>query len=75
MTALMTSTKSVLRRGSTTCVSGSPKRALYSMTFGPFGVSIRPKYKQPLNGLPSACIALTVGRKMVFIHSSAISFV
>ena len=29
--------------GRTTCVSGSPKRQLYSMTFGPSFVSIKPK--------------------------------
>ena len=30
------------RRGISTCVSGSPKRALYSMSCGPSAVSIRP---------------------------------
>jgi hypothetical protein len=36
--------KSLFSSGSTTWVSGSPKRQLYSMTLGPFSVSIRPKY-------------------------------
>ena len=40
--------------------SGSPKRALYSNTFGPFSVSISPKKIIPLNSLPSAAIASTV---------------
>mgnify|MGYP000147950063 CR=1 FL=1 len=35
--------RSLFSSGKTTCVSGSPKRQLYSMTFGPFGVIIRPK--------------------------------
>ena len=71
----MTVSKSVLRSGSTTWVSGSPKRQLYSMTLGPFGVSIKPKYKHPLKVLPSAFIARIVGRKMVSIQVSAISLV
>ena len=41
--AIITVSKSFSRSGRTTCVSGSPKRQLYSITFGPFGVSIRPK--------------------------------
>ena len=32
-------------------------RQLYSMTLGPSGVSIRPKYRQPLKGQPSAFMA------------------
>ena len=42
-TACMTVRRSVFSRGSTTWVSGSPKRQLYSMTLGPWGVSISPK--------------------------------
>ena len=59
----------------TTWVSGSPKRQLYSMTLGPLGVIIRPKYRQPLKVRPSAFMAAMVGRKMVFMHSSAMSAV
>ena len=33
--------------GSTTCASGSPKRTLNSMTFGPSAVSIKPQYSTP----------------------------
>mmetsp|Transcript_24514 Transcript_24514/g.53090 ORF Transcript_24514/g.53090 Transcript_24514/m.53090 type:complete len:269 (+) Transcript_24514:1438-2244(+) len=40
--ATKTSYKSVSRRGNTTCVSGSPKRQLYSSIEGPLGVSIIP---------------------------------
>lgn len=65
--------QSAFQRGRTTCVSGSPKRALYSMTFGPAGVSIRPKYKQPLKGLPSCRIARMVGRKISSMQRAAIS--
>ena len=41
--AIITVSKSLSRSGKTTCVSGSPKRQLYSITFGPSGVSISPK--------------------------------
>ena len=51
--------------GRTTCVSGSPKRELYSMTFIPSFVFMSPKYRTPLNVLPSAFIAATVG-SMIF---------
>ena len=74
-TACITVKRSLFKSGRTTCVSGSPKRQLYSITFGPSGVSISPKYRQPRNGLPSAAIARMVGRKIVFMHSAAISFV
>ena len=47
--------------------------ALYSMTFGPAGVSIRPKYKQPLKGLPSCRIARMVGKKISSMQRAAIS--
>ena len=65
--------RSLFSRGRTTWVSGSPKRQLYSMTMGPSSVSIRPKYRQPLKGQPSACMARMVGRKMRSMHWSAIS--
>ena len=74
-TACMTVSRSVFSRGSTTWVSGSPKRQLYSMTLGPSGVSIRPKYRQPLKGQPSARMAARVGRKMVSMHTWAMSSV
>ena len=69
------SIRSVLSIGRTTCVSGSPKRELYSTTFIPLFVRIRPKYRQPLNVLPSAFIAFIVGIIMVFITSSSSSLV
>ena len=46
------SSRSLRSRGSTACVSGSPKRTLYSSTLGPSGVSIRPAYSTPWNGVP-----------------------
>ena len=51
------------RRGaaSSTCVSGSPKRALYSRTFGPASVSMTPMNSTPRNGRPSAASPRTVG--------------
>ena len=73
--ACMTVSRSLSSRGRTTCVSGSPKRQLYSMTFGPSGVSIRPKYRQPRNVRPSARMARIVGRKIFSMHSAAISSV
>ena len=48
-------------RGRTTCVSGSPKRALYSSTFGPSLVNISPKKMIPWKVRPSERIASTVG--------------
>ena len=41
------SARSLRRRGSTTCASGSPKRTLYSSTLGPSGVSMNPAYRTP----------------------------
>ena len=67
--------RSDFRSGRTTWASGSPKRQLYSMTFGPFSVSMRPKYRQPLKVRPSAFMAFIVGRKMVSMHSLAMSSV
>ena len=71
----MTVSRSVFSRGSTAWVSGSPKRQLYSMTLGPSGVSIKPKYRQPLKGQLSARMAARVGRKMVSMHTRAMSSV
>ena len=75
VTACITVRRSLSSRGSTTCVSGSPKRQLYSMTLGPSLVIISPKYRHPLNVLPSAFMAFIVGRNIFSIHSSATSFV
>ncbi|OPZ68780.1 MAG: hypothetical protein BWY81_00713 [Firmicutes bacterium ADurb.Bin467] len=72
-TARMISSRSVSSSGSTACASGSPKRQLYSMTFGPSTVSISPKYRQPLKRRPSAFIARTVGRKISRMQRSAIA--
>ena len=63
------------RRGRMACASGSPKRQLYSTTFGPSFVSMSPKYRQPLKGIPSLRIPFMVGSKMVFRHISAMSSV
>ena len=43
-------------------VSGSPKRVLYSRTFGPSAVSMRPMKRMPRNSMPSAAMASTDGR-------------
>ena len=72
-TASMISSRLLSSRGSATCVSGSPKRQLYSITLGPSAVSIRPKYRHPLKGRPSAFMARMVGRKIFSMHSEAIS--
>ena len=69
--ACITVRRSDSKRGSTTWVSGSPKRQLYSMTLGPSRVSIRPKYRQPVKGRPSSAMARTVGRKISSIHCRA----
>ena len=46
------------RSGSTTCASGSPKRQLNSITFGPIGRSASTRSRgSPRNGVPSAAIA------------------
>ena len=71
--ACMMVSRSLSSSGSTTCASGSPKRQLYSMTFGPSGVIISPKYRQPLNGQPSAAMAATVGLKIFSMHTAATS--
>ena len=44
------SSRSLRSRGSTACVSGSPKRQLNSSTFGPAAVIIRPAYRTPRYG-------------------------
>ena len=50
--AASASSRSPSSRGISTCVSGSPKRALNSSTLGPSAVSIRPANRQPTNGAP-----------------------
>ena len=65
--------RSLFSSGSTTCVSGSPKRQLYSITFGPLGVIIRPKYRQPVKVRPSAFMAAIVGRKISSMQRCASS--
>ncbi len=67
--------KSERRRGSIACVSGSPKRALNSITFGPSTVIISPAKSVPLKGLPSSFMASTMGRTIVDITVSVISSV
>ena len=71
--ASMTSTRSLFKSGSTTCVSGSPNRALNSTTFGPFAVIISPAYKQPLKGRPSFFMPSMVGFRISSITRSRIS--
>ena len=69
----MPAARSLVSFGSTTSVSGSPKRALNSMTFGPSAVAIRPAYRMPVNGVPSAAMASTVGRTIVSMAASTTS--
>jgi hypothetical protein len=57
-------------RSISTWHSGSPKRTLYSNSFGPSGVSITPAYSTPRNGVPRAFMPLTVGT-MIFAMISA----
>ena len=71
--AVMTVSRSLSSRGSTTWASGSPKRQLYSITLGPSGVIISPKYRHPWKGQPSACMARMVGRKISSMQRRATS--
>ena len=48
MMARQTSMKSVLRSGRMFIASGSPKRALYSISFTPEAVTMNPPYMIPL---------------------------
>ena len=45
--AAQSSSRSLSSRGSTACVSGSPKRQLNSSTLTPASVTIRPAYSTP----------------------------
>ena len=60
--ASSTAASGVSSRASTTCVSGSPKRALNSTTFSPDDVSASPTYRTPENGVPRRAISAIVGR-------------
>ncbi len=51
----------VFSSASTTCVSGSPNRALNSITLVPCEVSASPAYNSPENGVPRRAISSTVG--------------
>ncbi len=57
--------RSSSRRGRITCVSGSPKRTLYSMSFGPSGRQHQPAKSTPLKGRALASMARIVGA-MIF---------
>src|SRR5690625_4951243 len=59
--ACKTPASGVRNRAKTTCVSGSPNRALNSMTRGPLDVSASPQYTTPTNGVPRRRISSTVG--------------
>mmetsp|Transcript_8397 Transcript_8397/g.21471 ORF Transcript_8397/g.21471 Transcript_8397/m.21471 type:complete len:371 (+) Transcript_8397:1101-2213(+) len=54
------SKRSESSKGSSTCVSGSPKRQLYSRSMGPSLVSINPPYSTPTYLLSSFASASTV---------------
>ena len=60
--AISAGTRSDISRSISTCVSGSPKRTLYSISFGPSGVIISPANSTPLYGAPIALMARKVGR-------------
>ena len=59
--ALSRPASGVCSSASTTCVSGSPKRALNSTTRVPLHVSASPAYSRPANGVPRRRISSTVG--------------
>ena len=50
--------------GSRDCVSGSPKRQLYSSTRGPSAVSMRPAKSVPVKGRPRAASSSRIGRQV-----------
>ena len=66
-------TRSPSSIGSTTCASGSPKRALNSSTIGPDSVSIRPAYRTPRYGTPSRAMSQAIGSKTLPITASSAS--
>ena len=53
--------------------SGSPKRQLNSMTFGPSRVIIRPTKSTPVYGAPSLAIAAITGRTISAMTRSSIA--
>src|SRR5690625_3440958 len=59
--AYTTPARGVSRRASTDWVSGSPNRALNSITFTPEEVNANPQYNSPTNGVPRRAISATVG--------------
>ena len=61
----------VASRSSTTCVSGSPKRALNSTTRIPAAVRARPAYSSPAYGVPRRRNSATAGVMTVPSTSSA----
>ncbi|SPQ26056.1 b2f4a9d5-c3f3-4041-b835-429105f02bbc [Thermothielavioides terrestris] len=78
--AYMILAKSDSSRGSTVCVSGSPKRTLYSSTLGvPSGAIIRPVKRQPRKGKPSlrmpSMVGWSISRSMRAISCGVASFV
>ena len=56
--------RSDCRRGSSAWHSGSPKRTLNSISFGPSSVSISPANRKPRNGVPRRAISARAGRMM-----------
>ncbi len=65
-------------RAMMTCVSGSPKRALNSSTFGPDSVIMRPAKRTPWKRRPSAARPATVGTTiscMIRLWPSRLMFV
>ena len=65
-------------RAMITCVSGSPKRALNSSTFGPDSVIMRPANSTPWNRRPSAARPAIVGTTiscMIRLWPSTLMFV
>ena len=63
---------SLFKRGKTTSVSGSPKRALNSITLMPAGVFIRPPYRTPVSGQPSATMA-PAALQRIFLYANSLS--
>ena len=60
--AISAGSRSDFSRSISTCVSGSPKRTLYSISLGPSCVIISPANSTPLNGVPRAAMPFTVGQ-------------
>ncbi len=60
----MRARRSPSNRRSRASASGSPKRTLYSISFGPSGPTIRPAKSTPWNGVPRSAMPRTVGSMM-----------